>query len=362
VFEYLSGGTLADFLKVSGPLDLDSLLRYGRQICRGLSHLHEKGLVHRDVAPKNVLLDERQTAHLGDFDSAVRLDEVGSGALPDTENPFAAPEELDARSCIDYRSDLYSFGCVLYLMAIGSNSKIFVQDLRVRRPDLPTSFADLVDSLLAESPEDRPKDAGAVLLWLEDIRNASNIDAIIRNGESQQVEFKASLLQPQPSKRTSHAPADSDSAQKASAGLKRALEIEVTKTVAAFLNSEGGILLIGVDDEGKIIGIEPDLALVKGHTLDSWMLALQTVIVNDLGADAFSAIRVSLVAHEDVHVAVVSCPRRDSATWHGKAGDEIFYLRTGNGTRTLGGPGLIKYVNEHWGAGVISTDDMRSSK
>lgn len=71
IFEYLSGGTLARHLGETGPIPLDALLRVGRQVCRGLSHLHGRGLIHRDVSPENIWLDEHLVAHLGDFDSAV---------------------------------------------------------------------------------------------------------------------------------------------------------------------------------------------------------------------------------------------------------------------------------------------------
>jgi serine/threonine protein kinase len=59
IFEYLSGGTLSQHLAKTGPMPLDALLRLGRQLCRGLSHLHDRGLIHRDVSPDNIWLDER---------------------------------------------------------------------------------------------------------------------------------------------------------------------------------------------------------------------------------------------------------------------------------------------------------------
>jgi eukaryotic-like serine/threonine-protein kinase len=71
VFEYLRGGTLAAYLNAHGPLPRSQLLRLGRQLCRGLAHLHGSGLIHRDVSPANIWLDDRDVAHLGDFDSAV---------------------------------------------------------------------------------------------------------------------------------------------------------------------------------------------------------------------------------------------------------------------------------------------------
>jgi len=71
VFEYLAGGTLVDYLRKTGSPPREDVLRLGRQVCRGLIHLHGRGLLHRELSPRNVLLDERGNAHLGDFDSAI---------------------------------------------------------------------------------------------------------------------------------------------------------------------------------------------------------------------------------------------------------------------------------------------------
>jgi serine/threonine protein kinase len=92
VFEYLVGGTLAEYLQRSGQPALRDILRLGRQLCRGLSHLHGRGLIHRDVSPDNVWLDERLVAHLGDFDSAITT-ASSDARRPLTTNAFAAPEE-----------------------------------------------------------------------------------------------------------------------------------------------------------------------------------------------------------------------------------------------------------------------------
>src|SRR5215471_16634817 len=117
IFEYLGGGTLTEYLKQAGQQSLDDVLRFGRQLCRGLSHLHGQGLIHRDVSPNNVWLDERHVAHLGDFDSAITT--IGTDILrPITTGAYAAPEELQGGS-LDERSDLYSLGGVLHVIATG---------------------------------------------------------------------------------------------------------------------------------------------------------------------------------------------------------------------------------------------------
>jgi serine/threonine protein kinase len=108
VFEYLGGGTLTEYLQESGQRSLNDILRLGRQLCRGLSDLDKRGLIHRDVSPDNVWLDDCHVAHLGDFDSAITGADAGAGGLwPITTGAFAAPEEREGRS-LDARSDLFS--------------------------------------------------------------------------------------------------------------------------------------------------------------------------------------------------------------------------------------------------------------
>lgn len=352
VFEYLGGGTLADVIQNEGRLPPNELLRLGRQLTRGLAHLHSSGVLHRDITPKNILFDQRRVAHLGDFDSAIILSHPPS-VLPATTNTFASPEEIRGER-LDVRADLYSLGAILYLAALGTMHLGSIKWLRSERTDLPSSFADLVARLLAKSPEERPSDAEAVLQWLEDIRYASNIEALVAGGESQQVEFKSSLFHiygELPPKYKAKIEQGSLSEAQARKEIQKELQLEVTKTIAAFLNSEGGILLIGVDDQGRIVGIEGDFSDMpqKKPNSDGWLLSLQQFIVNNLGEETFSAVRISLVRHGEMNVAVVSCPRRATETWHqGDKESEVFYIRAGNETRKLEGSRLVTYVREHW--------------
>jgi serine/threonine protein kinase len=347
VFEYLSGETLAEYLTKAGKRPLDEVLRLGRQLCRGLAHLHKRGLIHRDVSPENVWLDERHEAHLGDFDSAIPT--AGAGELrPITTNSFAAPEERKGGP-VDARSDLYSLGGILYVAATGARSPGEAGLLRAQGPDLPSAFGDLTAELLSESPDDRPADAEAVLERLREIRYTSNIDALISSGESDKIEFKSSLHHP-------YGPL-SPELQKLQPGqakkeIQKLLRKSVTKTIAAFLNSEGGTLLVGVGDSGTVLGIEPDFEYLKQgkQDTDGWLLSLQDVIINALGAEVWNAVRVSLVPHGPQTVAVVHCPPRATETWHREDGGERFYMRASNATRELNGSSLLRYIREHWPA------------
>ncbi len=351
VFEYLRGGTLAGYLQAHGPLPPGQLFRLGRQLCRGLAHLHDAGLIHRDISPENIWLDERNVAHLGDFDSAVMISGDG-GSLPITTGRFASPEEL-AGQPLDIRADLYSLGGVLHVAATG---KAYPGDRRLLalRTDLPTSFADLLQVMLAELPADRPANAAQVLESLRAAERASDVEGLIAAGESEKVEFKSSLHRP-------HGEMPREKRKKIEAGVltptqaiqevQRELRKSVTKTIAAFLNASGGTLIIGIDDSGAALGIEHDYKYLEpsNRSADGWLLSLGEVVQNALGKDVWGLLTVPLVRYQDVVVAVVQAPASASETWHqGDRDQQHFFVRSANSTTELTGPSLLRYAREHF--------------
>lgn len=353
IFEHLGGGTLTAYLRTSGRQSLDDILRFARQICRGLSHLHRHGLIHRDVSSDNIWLDERRVAHLGDFDSAIPIS--GADVLrPITTGSFASPEEREGRP-LDVRSDLFSLGGVLHVIATGEYRPGDPGKLRSERPDLPSALGDLVASLQSTAPDDRPADAEDVLQWLDEIRNTSDIGALIATGESEKIEFKSSLHHRYGPVPQALAELDLQPGQ-LKKEVKKLLAKSVTKTIAAFLNSDGGTLLIGVDDSGTTLGIEPDFAYFRPEkqNADGWLLSLQQTIINALGPEVWSAVHISLVRHDSLTVAVARCPARATETWHTEDDGEHFYIRAANGTRDLTGSSLLKYIREHWSSMISS--------
>jgi Protein kinase domain len=179
VFDYLPGGTLREYLakrrERGKPLSVEEVMLLGRRLARALAFVHGLGLIHRDVAPGNVWLDERQMAHLGDFDSAVARDTaLHPAVLPPTTEAYAAPEQLSGGP-FDERSDLYSLGAVLYEALTGERPErlphlAIAKRLTASRPDLPRSPRDAICSLLAESPDERPDSAEQVLEAFEPAR------------------------------------------------------------------------------------------------------------------------------------------------------------------------------------------------
>lgn len=116
----LRGGTLSDKLS-SGPLALDHAVELFTQVARGLAYAHSKGVIHRDLKPGNILLDDGGNAFLTDFGLAKLLEDpvdlTRSGQIVGTP-VYMSPEQLRGE-VLDVRSDIYSLGSILYAMLVG---------------------------------------------------------------------------------------------------------------------------------------------------------------------------------------------------------------------------------------------------
>jgi predicted HTH transcriptional regulator len=122
------------------------------------------------------------------------------------------------------------------------------------------------------------------------------------------------------------------------------------KTIAAFLNSQGGILLVGVEDDGTIVGIEDDFGTFDAgdQNVDTWQLNLKQKIINAFGPDVWAILDLKLDVTEQGTVARIGCPPRVQPTWlNNKAGPE-FYIRAASSTEPLPTERWSQYVKERW--------------
>jgi hypothetical protein len=325
VSRYLSGGSLRDLiarqLESGEPLAVQEIVRLAIEIARGLGHVHHRGMLHRDVQPRNVLLDRWGTAHLVDFDLAVSVDEKKMSDISDRPVvAYMAPEAADS-VCLDERADLYSLGATIYEMCAGSPPRAAQRDclsVAIEREDLPDGLRELVFRLLSAEPEQRPASAAEVVETLGGLHAArADLDRFLTSDETTTLEFKASL-------RTAVGPRVPGDQRPA--GLRRLLEREVIETLAAFLNTDGGTMLIGVEDDHNVIGIEVDYPLVRGSR-DGWRCAFGHVVNNALDTHAQNRIDLQLEPCQGRTIAVIRChPGRGKATW---INDDLYVRRNG---------------------------------
>jgi eukaryotic-like serine/threonine-protein kinase len=175
VVEYVPGGDLKALIKRRGPLPGAMLSRIGADVAAGLAHAHERGVIHRDIKPQNVLIDEYGSPKLTDFGIARALN-VDHSTSTDSYlgTPlYSSPEQLRGEE-ITAKSDVYSLGATLYHAAVGeppfSGSWLEVASQQVVKPPVPPRtrgayigerLEALILGCLAKDPADRP-DADAL--------------------------------------------------------------------------------------------------------------------------------------------------------------------------------------------------------
>jgi eukaryotic-like serine/threonine-protein kinase len=178
VMQFVPGGSLQERLDRTGPLEVEEVLRIGLQTAAGLSAAHAQGLIHRDVKPANILLENGvERVRLTDFGLARAIDDASltqTGLLAGTPQ-YMSPEQASGEP-LDHRADLFSLGCVLYEMCTGeppfrARTALAVlrrvcedspQPIRNLRPGTPPWLCDIVTKLLAKAPADRYQSAADV--------------------------------------------------------------------------------------------------------------------------------------------------------------------------------------------------------
>jgi serine/threonine protein kinase len=182
VLEYVGGETLKERLRRGGRLPVDEAIAYVIEVARALAAAHEHGIVHRDVKSQNILLDPDAGAKLTDFGIARSGAEValtqGGRVLGTTD--YVSPEQALGHQ-VTGQSDLYSLGVVLYEALTGAvpftgSTQIAVATLHVRaqipdvqrgRPEVSATLAAVIDHATAKRPENRFRDARAMIAELE---------------------------------------------------------------------------------------------------------------------------------------------------------------------------------------------------
>ncbi len=171
VFEFIDGENLKELVVRKGRLDVRDALDIALEIARGLAFAHERGLVHRDVKPQNVLLNGDGRAKVTDFGIARSLDvEHGvtqTGTILGTSN-YIAPEQASGQP-VDAHTDVYSLGIVLYEMLTGEvpfpgESFVAIAMKHIQEPapsvldvrgDVPLRVAGMIDRALEKDPNQR---------------------------------------------------------------------------------------------------------------------------------------------------------------------------------------------------------------
>ncbi|MCI0379686.1 MAG: serine/threonine protein kinase [Gemmataceae bacterium] len=184
VMEYVDGESLQTYVEKCGALPIHEAADYVLQAARAMQHYHERGLVHRDIKPGNLLRDAHGVIKLTDLGLALIFEEkevgltqqLSRGAVLGTAD-YLSPEQAVNCHTVDIRSDIYSLGTTFYTLLNGRppfhDSKITQKlvDCQVREPtplhmimpDVPRALSDLVSRMVSKKPEDRPQTPAEVV-------------------------------------------------------------------------------------------------------------------------------------------------------------------------------------------------------
>ena len=181
---------------------------------------------------------------------------------------------------------------------------------------------------------------GAVVLRFNKKLNTQSPDSgrrkyewqkIITEGESDTVEFKSSMRYDLRE-------------QKAN----KVLEYVIVKTISAFMNTNGGVLFIGINDVGEIVGIEHDYAVTSKPNADGFLLVLTNLINKHFGKDAHRSLHAEIINLEGKDICVIESIKHSEPVFIVKGDKEEFYVRAAAASVPLGMKEAAHYVREHW--------------
>ncbi|MEM7541386.1 MAG: serine/threonine-protein kinase [Pseudomonadota bacterium] len=181
VMEYIPGRSLDDYMKATGPLDLDEALIITYKCCVGLAYIHYNGVIHRDIKPGNVMYHPAHgITKLMDFSIAHKIEEPpprDTGTIA-----YMAPEHFDHGRRISYLTDIFALGSSLYRLLTGEYPfsrdhtafQILHEDPKPMsdfRGDIPEQVASLVNRAMAKSDDARFQSAGDFAYEVERVAN-----------------------------------------------------------------------------------------------------------------------------------------------------------------------------------------------
>lgn len=190
VMEYVEGITLKEYIEKCGVIDWNEALFFIIQILRALQHAHDKGIVHRDVKPQNIMLLENGTIKVTDFGIArfshSETRTVTEKAIGSVH--YISPEQAKGE-LTDEKADIYSVGILLYEMLTGKlpfdgDSAVAIALMQVNdeatlprmiNSEIPMGFEQITMKAMQKLPRERYQTAAEMLLDLEELKRNPNI-------------------------------------------------------------------------------------------------------------------------------------------------------------------------------------------
>ncbi len=171
----------------------------------------------------------------------------------------------------------------------------------------------------------------ALIAQLED-ELSKDLGALIRRGEDDSLEFKSSFRYDYRLQK-----------------VNKALEAVIVKTLAGFMNTEGGSLLIGVADDGSIIGLVSDFQTLQRKDSDGYTQALMSTVAERLGTPACRLLRILFHRQDGKEVCRIIVTPSPVPVYAKEDKQSKFYIRTGSGTREMDLQEAVGFIKRKWG-------------
>lgn len=213
VTEMIIGPTLKTYIRDNHPLSIEAVVSLSRMILNGIGHAHEAGVIHRDIKPQNILLNESNDVKITDFGIAKAMSET---RMTETNQvmgsvQYISPEQAKGQNT-DERTDIYSFGIVLYEMLAGDvpfhgETPVSIAlkqiseempDITDVRDDVPVSLQNIIKKCTKKNVEDRYRHTDEVFEALDqyDTFEASESDDDLDDDEDDDYDAGAEVVSP----------------------------------------------------------------------------------------------------------------------------------------------------------------------
>lgn len=262
-----------------------------------------------------------------DFDRAYRLfprnrrRDIPKDFYAIIENNLLIP--ISTGSVVPYKGHVYGKGVIYQIAHLPTKTnRLSLEEVEIISPQTHISYEGIEISELL--PDYYEKAEGH-------ISDVPDYEAIIKEGENDRVEFKSS--------------ARWDYKQ---TNVNKEIEKSILKTIAGFLNSAGGTLFIGVDDDGKVLGLKEDIKTLRKRNYDGYRLFLSDLISHNIGKEynAYSDIIFKEIGGNTICIVEIKRSKRQAFV---KDGDDVrFFVRTQNSTRELNVKEAHEYISSHW--------------
>jgi Serine/threonine protein kinase len=188
VMEYIEGVDLDEYIKANNPLSFDDAVSIYCQMLYALSYIHKKGIIHRDIKPKNIIIAKNGKSILTDFGIAkslyshIKTSTGGYLGAP----AYSSPEQMDGAE-VDARSDIYSLGITFYQMLSGktpyssTSIDVIIKEkfegkhisIRSQRKDIPEYLENIINKSISKSKSERYSSTDEILNYILSFQNPS---------------------------------------------------------------------------------------------------------------------------------------------------------------------------------------------